>query len=222
MNSPKPVIQLLIVDDSPFVRQGVKAIIETIGRGSGINVVGEAASVDEAIRKSVQLKPDVVLLDIRLPDGSGIAACEKIARQDPAPKVLIFTSHISDPLIYEAITAGAEGYLMKEIDPGHLIDSIQRVHDGATILSPELASRMINLVRKSAEPDERTKFDLLSNQERRVLALVAAGKTNKEVSADLGLSENTVKNYLGSVYEKLGVKRRSQAASVYVRVRTQT
>lgn len=217
----RPSIRLLLVDDSPFVRQGVKAIIETIGRTSGIAIIGEAASVDEAIRKSEQLKPDVVLLDIRLPDGSGIAACEKITRQDPAPKVLIFTSHISDPLIYESITAGAEGYLMKEIEPALLIDSIQRVHEGATILSPELAARMINLVRKNTQPDESAKLQSLSHQEKRVLALVAAGKTNKEVSAELGLSENTVKNYLGNVYEKLGVKRRSQAASVYIRVKTQ-
>jgi two-component system, NarL family, response regulator DevR len=215
-------IRLLLVDDSPFVRQGVKAILETLGRQAGITVVGEAASVDEAIRKSEELKPDVVLLDIRLPDGSGLAACEKIVRQIPPPKVLVFTSHISDALVYESITAGAEGYLMKEIEPAHLIDSIRRIHEGATVLSPELAARMINLVRKSSEPDERTKLENLSHQERRVLALVAAGKTNKEVSAELGLSENTVKNYLGSVYEKLGVKRRSQAASVFIRVKSQT
>lgn len=220
MTAPKK-IRLLLVDDSPFVRQGVKAVIDTAGRAAGIAVVGEAASVAEAIKKCEELKPDVVLLDIRLPDGSGLSACEKITRFDPPPKVLVFTSHISDALVYESITAGAEGYLMKEIEPAHLVDSIRRVHEGATVLSPELAARMIALVRKNTQPDERAKLDDLSQQERRVLALVAAGRTNKEVAAELGLSENTVKNYLGSVYEKLGVKRRSQAASVYIRVKTQ-
>jgi DNA-binding NarL/FixJ family response regulator len=212
-------IRLLIVDDSVFVRQGVKAYIDATSRQTGISVVGEAGSVHEAITKSEELKPDVVLLDIRLPDGSGLTACEKITHQTPAPKVLVFTSHMSDPLVYESITAGADGYLMKEIDPAHLVDSIQRVFDGATVISPEMAARMVNLVRNNAKPDDTTKLNLLSQQEYRVLSLVARGKTNKEVAGELGLSDNTVKNYLGSVYEKLDVKRRSQAAAMFVRAK---
>ncbi|MFT3784044.1 MAG: response regulator transcription factor [Nibricoccus sp.] len=217
----KKTIRVLLVDDSALVRQGVMAVLSAVGKQEGIAVVGEAESIAEAITQAQKLQPDVVLLDIRLPDGSGVTACQKITQMDPAPKVLILTSHISDSLIYDAITAGAEGYLMKEIDPAHLVDSIKRVADGATVISPELASRMIDIVRNSPKQDDTAKIDALSQQEYRVLALVAGGKTNKEVAAELGLSDNTVKNYLGSVYEKLGVKRRSQAAALFVRVKAQ-
>lgn len=218
MSTHSPIVRVLLVDDSALVRQGIKWVLSTEGKRAGIAVAGEAETVADAIAKSATLKPDVVLLDIRLPDGSGLEACREICKQPDHPKVLVLTSHISDALMYESITAGAEGYLMKEIDPAHLVDSIRRAAEGATILSPELTSRVLGMVRASSQPDDTAKLALLSPQEKRVLALVAGGRTNKEIGVELGLSDNTVKNYLGSVFEKLEVKRRSQAAALWVKV----
>lgn len=218
MSTHAPIVRVLLVDDSALVRQGIKWVLTSEGKGAGIMVAGEAGTVADAILRSAELKPDVVLLDIRLPDGSGLEACREICKQPDHPKVLVLTSHISDALMYESITAGAEGYLMKEIDPAHLVDSIRRAAEGATILSPELTSRVLGMVRASAQPDDAAKLALLSPQEKRVLALVAGGRTNKEIGVELGLSDNTVKNYLGSVFEKLDMKRRSQAAALWVKV----
>lgn len=216
-STPPTPIRVLLVEDSLLVREGIKSVLTSAGKKSGIIVVGEAATEAEAIAQNTNLHPHVVLMDIRLGDGSGLAACKAITTQKPSPKVIVLTSHISDALVYEAITSGAEGYLMKEIDPAGLIDAISRAARGASILSPEMTSRVFDLVRGKTPNNDAVKIDSLSHQEQRVLALVSAGLTNKEIGQQLSLSDNTVKNYLGSVFEKLAVKNRSQAASLYTK-----
>lgn len=214
--TPTATIRILLVDDSALVRQGVRSVLAAQADGA-IEVVGEAATVQAALDEARRLRPDVVLLDIRLPDGSGLDACRDILRELPGTRVLILTSFTNDDLVYNAVIAGAQGYLMKEVDPQGLITSIIDAAAGKSVLTPDITSRVLRMVR-SGGPTTGTPGELahLSTQERRVLALVAEGLTNKQVGEQLSLSENTVKNYLVSVFEKLNVKRRSQAAAFYV------
>lgn len=208
-------IKVVLVDDSALVRQGIKAVLTAQAPQPPITVIGEASSVAEAVTTVAGLKPDVVLLDIRLPDGSGFDACKAILKQQPETRILVLTSFTNDSFIYDAITSGAQGYLMKEIDPQGLVQAIHDIAAGKSILSPDVMAGVMRVVRGGG-PNEDRSLASLSAQERRVLALVAEGKTNKEIGVDLGLSDNTVKNYLVSVFDKLQVKRRSQAAALYV------
>jgi len=214
----RPPIRILLVDDSELVRQGIKAVLATHGR-SLITVVGEAGTAAGAVTECARLKPDVVLLDIRLPDATGLEACRKITQDQPEVRVVVLTSYSNDQFVYEAITSGAHGYLMKEIDPGGLVQAILDVAEGKSILDPDATARVMRLMRTQTATATSEELAVLSPQERRVLALVAEGKTNKEIGEQLGLSDNTVKNYLGSVFEKLQVRRRSQAAAMYVQSR---
>jgi two-component system, NarL family, response regulator DevR len=211
----RPPLRILLVDDSALVRQGIRAVLERHPDAGHIQTVGEASNVQEGISEAKRLRPDVVLLDIRLPDGYGFVACKEILRDNPATHVLVLTSFTDDTFIYEAITAGAQGYLMKEIDPAGLVDAINRVASGQSVISPDLTARMLAIVRSSSQQPDSI-FTLLSPQEKRVLDLVVQGRTNKEIGEKMGLSENTVKNYLGNVFEKLHVRRRSQAAAIYL------
>ncbi len=208
-------IRVVLVDDSALVRQGIKAVLTAQAPQPPITVIGEAANVAEAISIASRLKPDVVILDIRLPDGSGFDACKEILKNHPETRILVLTSFTNDSFIYDAITSGAQGYLMKEIDPQGLVQAIHDIAAGKSILSPDVMAGVMRVVRGGG-PNEDRSLSTLSAQERRVLALVAEGKTNKEIGMDLGLSDNTVKNYLVSVFDKLQVKRRSQAAAIYV------
>lgn len=208
-------IRVVLVDDSALVRQGIKAVLLAQTPSPPITVVGEASNVADAITTVASLKPDVVILDIRLPDGSGFDACKEILKRQPEIRVLVLTSFTNDSFIYDAITSGAQGYLMKEIDPQGLVQAIHDISSGKSILSPDVMAGVMRVVRGGG-PNEDRSLASLSAQERRVLALVAEGKTNKEIGLDLGLSDNTVKNYLVSVFDKLQVKRRSQAAALYV------
>jgi len=217
MMTAAATIRVLLVDDSALVRQGVRAVITSESEGS-IEVVGEADSIRGGMRAIRELKPDVVLLDIRLPDGSGIDACRTIIKEVPASRVLILTSFTNDNLVYDAVIAGAQGYLMKEIDPTGLIKAITDAAAGKSVLTSDVTSRVLRMIRNKDGDTKPNELASLSNQEGRVLALVAEGLTNKEVGERLKLSENTVKNYLVSVFEKLNVKRRSQAAALYVQV----
>lgn len=203
-------IKLLIVDDSEVVRMGLRTLL---GMESTIEVVGEAPSVATGVAASAQLKPDVVLLDIRLPDGSGVDACRQILRQSPESRVLILTSVLDDTVIDDAIRAGAHGYLLKEIDGRGLVNAIRDVAAGKSSLDPAVTARVMQLA-KSGGP-QRASLDSLSPQEKKVLGLIAEGCTNKEVGVRLGLSEKTVKNYLSTVFEKLHVSHRAQAAVIY-------
>lgn len=207
-------IRILLVDDSELVRRGIKTVLAAQS-DPPMRVVGEAGNVAEAVSESLRLKPDVVLMDIRLPDGTGFEACRQITQKQPETRIVVLTSYSNDNFVYEAVTAGAQGYLMKEIDPAGLVQALQDVAAGRSILDPDATTRVLRLLRGSGA-EGGADLSVLSNQERRVLALVAEGLTNKQVGEQLTLSENTVKNYLVNVFEKLQVKRRAQAAAIYV------
>lgn len=224
MTEPK-VISILLVDDSELVRVGLRALLDLHADASGarLEVVGEAHSVASALAEAGRLKPNVVLLDIRLPDGSGLDACRQILQLEGLEaKVLILTSVIDDGLVYDAMSSGAHGYLLKEINAQGLCQAINDVAAGKFILDPTLTTRLMQLIRtQNSPPTESGRLSILSHQEHRVLALVAEGKTNKEIAEQMGLSEKTVKNYLSSVFEKLKISRRSQAAVMYLEHRGQ-
>jgi len=214
MKSPSKIrVRLVLVDDSQVVRAGLRSLL---GTEPGIEIVGEAGSVTAAVATCAMAKPDVVLLDIRLPDGTGFDACRQILSRLPDTRVLILTSVADETLVDEAIRAGAHGYLLKEIDGRGLLQAVFDVAEGKSILDPAVTARVIQLV-KGGSSGSRDALAVLSPQERKVLALIAEGQTNKEVASDLGLAEKTVKNYLSNIFEKLHVSRRSQAAAMFVR-----
>jgi two-component system, NarL family, response regulator DevR len=202
-------IRVVLVDDHQMVRVGLKTLLEGFPR---IQVVGEAATAAEAPEVVSQSKPDVVLLDIRLPDGSGLEVCRQLRKAHRGLRVLMLTSYYTDDMVMDAIEAGAEGYLLKEINADFLVRSIQEVLEGKSILDPAVTRKVIDRVREGKSGDSKPSLDLLSPQERRVIALVAEGKTNKEIGVELKLSDKTVKNYLSNLMEKLNFTRRSQAA----------
>lgn len=203
-------IRLLIIDDSQVVRIGLRTLL---GMEPSFEIVGEAANVAEGVAAAAQLKPDVVLLDIRLPDGSGVDACRQILQQPHEARVLFLTSVLDDGIIDEAIRAGAHGYLLKEVDGRGLVKAIRDVAAGLSALDPVITTRVMQLAK--AGGGQRDPLAQLSVQEKRVLSLIAEGCTNKEAAARLNLSEKTVKNYLSTVFEKLHVSHRAQAAVIY-------
>ncbi|MBX3738646.1 MAG: response regulator transcription factor [Candidatus Didemnitutus sp.] len=209
-------IRILLVDDSAIVRHGIRAAIEYAADGRRLEIVAEAATAADALREAQRVQPDVVLLDLRLPDTSGIAICGELRAAAPSARVIVFTSSTDSRTIYDVIVAGADGYLLKEIDPAALVQGIVDGHAGRSVFSPDIAGRMVDILRDGhARLDRAACLHELSPQERRVLAAMAEGQTNKDIAQLLGLSENTVKNYIGRVFEKLGVQRRSQAIALY-------
>ncbi len=217
MNLSSP-LRLLIVDDSDLVRAGLRALL---GADPRLEIVDEAGTVAAAIEAAARLKPHVVLLDIRLPDGTGFEACRQILASNADTRILILTSVAEETMVDDAIRAGAHGYLLKDVNGKALIQAIHDVAAGKSILDPAITERVISLIRSNA-PSTRHAFDSLSPQEHRVLSLIAEGRTNKEVAAEMGLAENTVKNYLANVFEKLHVTRRAQAAALYAQQRRDT
>jgi two-component system response regulator DevR len=198
------MIDLLLVDDHQMVRAGLRSLL---GGQPAIRIVGEAGSVAEAVSEAERLKPHVILMDLRLPDGSGIDACRDILSNAPGTKILFLTSYSDEEAIMSTIVAGACGYLMKEIGHEALIRAIDDAANGRPILDS----------RATRPAETRLRNVALSPQERRVLALVVEGKTNKEIAAALSLSDKTVKHYLSNACVKLGVTRRSQAAVMFAR-----
>ena len=203
----KSRIRVVLVDDSEVVRMGLRALL---GTDASLEVVGEAGNVATAVEICARLRPDIALLDIRLPDGTGTEACRQILKRVPATRVLMLTSVASDALVAEAIHAGAHGYLLKEIDGRGLVQALHDVAAGKSILDPAVTARVMQFMKSGGGA-----LATLSPQETRVLALIAEGCTNKEVGVRLGLSEKTVKNYLSTVFEKLHVSRRAEAAVIY-------
>jgi DNA-binding NarL/FixJ family response regulator len=209
-------IRLLIVDDHEVLRMGLRTLFHESG---GIDVVGESGTMAQAVSEALKLKPDVVLMDVRLPDGSGVDACRQIRAQRPGTRVLFLTSYADDDAVLATILAGADGFLLKEVGSGELLKSVRSVAAGRSILDPAVTQRVLARVKTlSTAGDAKTPSgDDLSPQERRVLALVAEGKTNKEIATALNLSDKTVGNYLGNVFQKLQITRRAQAAAYFTR-----
>ncbi len=205
-------IRVLIVDDHQMVRVGLRTLL---GRFPHIEVVGEAGTAKDALDETVRLQPDVLLLDVRLPDGSGFDVCRKVQEMPGEVRVLILTSFADSDIVFESIAAGADGYLLKEIGAEDLVHAIEKVAAGQSILDPAVTRKVLGRVRNPSEAVAKDKLESLSSQQLKVLALVADGKTNKEIAVSMGLSDKTVKNYFSNILDKLDLTRRSQAAAFY-------
>ncbi|MCP9438774.1 MAG: response regulator transcription factor [Nitrospira sp.] len=215
MQSSKPdAIRVLLVDDHEVVRVGLRQLLSGY---PSILVVGESATAADAIRKATDLKPDIILMDVRLRDESGVEACREILAVDPNARVIFLTSFSEDESLLAAVLAGAQGYVLKDIDTPSLLNAIQTVAAGQSILDPAVVERAIRWVQRFASGHQAKGDNTLSEQEERVLALVAEGLTNKEIAASLNLSDKTVRNYLTNVFKKLRITRRTQAAAFFVK-----
>jgi two-component system, NarL family, response regulator DevR len=201
------VIRVFLLDDHEVVRRGLRDMLEQEG---DIEVVGESGSAVEAAHRIPALRPDVAVLDGRLPDGSGIDVCRDVRSVDPNIRALILTSYEDDEALFAAIMAGAAGYVLKQIRGTDLVDAIRRVAAGQSLLDPAVTARVLERIRHGPEqPDE---LRGLTEQERRILLLVAEGLTNRDIAGRMFLAEKTVKNYVSSLLAKLGLERRTQAA----------
>ncbi len=205
--SEAKTLRVLVVDDHDIVRKGLTTLIS---RQQDLSVAGEAGTAAEAVAKANELTPDVVVLDIRLPDASGIEACREIRSQNSNIKVLMLTSYSDEEAVMGSIMAGASGYLLKEIRSQEIVEAIRQVGAGRSLLDPAVTAGVLERVRRGKEDD---KLAQLTDQEQRILDLVAQGKTNKEISQEVNLSDKTVKNYVSNILGKLEVARRSQAAA---------
>jgi DNA-binding NarL/FixJ family response regulator len=206
-------VKILLVDDHEIVRRGIRGLLES---HEDLTVVGEAASAEDAVRRVGFDSPDLVIMDVRLPDGSGVEACRDIRSGFPDVKVLMLTSYADEEALMAAILAGASGYLLKRIDSAELLDSVRRVGRGESLLDPEMVAKLFNRLRGGAPSDPL--LAKLSEQERRILDLIASGKTNREIAEEMFLAEKTVKNYVSNLLGKLGMARRSEAAAYVARV----
>jgi two-component system response regulator DevR len=200
-------IRVYLLDDHEVVRQGLRALLEDAG---GIEIVGESGSAVEATSRIPAAKPHVAVLDGRLPDGSGIEVCRTVRSVDPTIQALILTSYDDDEALFAAIMAGAAGYVLKEIRGTDLVDAIRRVAAGQSLIDPALTAKVLERVRKG--PSVAPELADLTEQERKLLALIAEGMTNRQIGEQMFLAEKTVKNYVSSILSKLGLERRTQAA----------
>jgi DNA-binding NarL/FixJ family response regulator len=207
------MIRVFLLDDHEVVRRGVADLLEAEG---DIEVVGESASAAEATRRIPALRPDVAILDARLPDGSGIDVCRDIRSVDPTIKGLILTSYEDDEALFAAIMAGAAGYVLKQIRGTDLLDTVRRVAAGQSLLDPAVTQRVLERIRHPVE--EPKELRSLTEQERRILEHIAEGLTNREIATKMFLAEKTVKNYVSSLLAKLGLERRTQAAVLAARL----
>jgi DNA-binding NarL/FixJ family response regulator len=204
-----PNVSVLLVDDHEVVRMGLRTLLD---KRDGLTVVAEAGSVAEAISAARRSRPDVIIMDIRLPDGNGVEACREIRGDLPDTKVIMLTSYADDEAVYGSIMAGASGYLLKQTRGQNLAEAIERVAHGESLLDPTVTEKVLARMRAlaSGEADE---LSALSVQERKILSLIAEGKTNKEIAGEVFLSDKTVKNYVSSILNKLNLRRRSEAAA---------
>ena len=212
-NLPAIPVRLALVDDSELVRLGLRTLLGL--HRDRIEIVAEAAGVAEALALVPPARPDVVMLDMRLPDGNGVQACRQLLALAPGARILFLTSSVDDDLVADSIRAGASGYLLKEINGAELIRAILEVAAGGQAIDAAVTARLLRIVRGDGTPGPGT-GELLTPQDRRLLALLAAGLTNREIGVELGLAEKTIKNQLTALFEKLGIGRRSQAAAYYV------
>jgi DNA-binding NarL/FixJ family response regulator len=207
------ILKILIVDDHEVVRLGLRTLLD---RQSNFMVVDEAATAKEAVQKTLLLHPDVVVMDIRLLGGSGIDACRKIVEQAPETKVIMLTSYAEDEMLFDAIAAGACGYVLKQIGSDDLIRAVEAVGRGEALLDSALTQRVFERVRQATRKEHEASFANLTEQEMRVLAQVSEGKTNREIAQALFLGEGTVRNYVSSILKKLNLTNRAEAAAYAV------
>ncbi len=205
-----PPLRLLIVDDHEVVREGLVSLLD---RRPGFQVVAQAGTVAEALAEARRHRPDLVVMDVRLPDGSGVEACRDIRSEMPDTKVVMLTSYPDEEAVLSAIVAGASGYLLKQVRARDLVSALEIVGNGGSLLDPAVTERVLERIRRVATSDEPDELAGLTKQERRILALVAEGQTNKEIAAEVFLSDKTVKNYVSSILSKLNLERRAQAAA---------
>ena len=209
-DQPTRPLTLLVVDDHEVVRQGLTSMLD---RRPGFQVVAEAGTAAESIEMARRFQPDLVVMDVRLPDGSGIEACRDIRAEFPDTRVVMLTSYPDEEAVISAIVAGASGYLLKQVRARDLVAALEAVGRGESLLDPAVTGKVLERMRRIAASDQPDELSALTQQERKILALVAEGKTNKEIAAEVYLSDKTVKNYVSSILSKLNLERRAQAAA---------
>lgn len=210
-------IRIVLVDDHEVVRAGIKAMIDA---QEDMEVVGEAGTVEDGVRRVGYDEPDVVVLDVRLPDGSGVEACRDIRDRFPDVKVLMLTSFADEEALMSAILAGAAGYVLKRVKGTDLVDSIRRVGSGESLLDPEMTDKLFERLRSGPRTDPL--LSKLSDQEREIVHHIADGMTNKQIAEAMFLAEKTVKNYVSNLLAKMGMSRRSEAAAYVARLEAET
>ena len=209
-------IRILIADDHEVVRIGLASLLD--GQ-DGFEVIGQARSGDEAVRLARHHRPDVVVMDIRMPNGSGIDACRTITAELDAMPVVMLTSHADSDALFDAIDAGASGYVLKRVGSDELVSAVRTVAAGGSLLDPAVTRRVLDRIRSASRMEEAGAFSELTEQERRVLAHIADGASNREIAARMGLAEKTVRNYVSSLLAKLALESRAQAAGYAIRNR---
>jgi two-component system, NarL family, response regulator DevR len=202
-----PKIRVYLLDDHEVVRRGLRTLLEGAG---DIEIVGESGSATEATHRIPALRPDVAVLDGRLPDGSGIEVCREVRSVDPSIRALILTSFDDDEALFAAIMAGASGYVLKEIKGNDLVGAVRQVAAGNSLIDPTLTARVLERVRNPVAV--ASEFSSLTEQELKILAHIAEGLTNRQIGEQMSLAEKTVKNYVSNILAKLGLERRTQAA----------
>jgi len=200
-------LKIFLVDDHEVVRRGVRDMLEA---EADLEVVGEAGTVEEALHRVAATNPDVAVLDVRLPDGSGVELCREIRSRHPSIACLMLTSFDDDEALFEAILAGASGYVLKQVKGSDILEAVRAVGAGRSLLDPSLTSKVMERLRRGAAEDPRLAG--LSGQEQRILEFLAEGKTNRQIAEEMFLAEKTVKNYVSNLLSKMGMSRRTEAA----------
>ncbi len=208
------MLRILLVDDHEVVRLGLKTLLSN---HENFEVVAEAGTADEAVEQTLRHKPDVVVMDIRLPGRNGIEATREIKAKSPETKVIMLTSYAEDDLLFDAIAAGASGYVLKQIGSDELVKALETIGRGKALLDPAITQRVFERVRESTRQAASQAFSDLTHQEMRILALIAEGKSNREIAEAIFLSEKTVRNYVSSILSKLNLSSRAEAAAYAVR-----
>jgi two-component system, NarL family, response regulator DevR len=209
-------VRVFLLDDHEVVRRGLRELLEA---DDGLEVVGEAGTAQEAIARIPPTRPDVAVLDVRLPDGDGIEVCREVRSSHPEIQCLILTSFTDDQALLQAILAGASGYVAKQLKGDDIVDAIRRIAGGQSLLDPAVTARARERLR--AEPQQDERVARLSAQERTILELIADGLTNRQIATELNLAEKTVKNYVSNLLSKMGMERRTQAAVYAARLANQ-
>jgi DNA-binding NarL/FixJ family response regulator len=210
-------MRVMLVDDHEIIRSGLRAVIDQAG--GDLRVVAEAGSAADAVREAVRTRPDVIVMDVRLPDGSGIEATREIRAQNEGVNVLMLTSFADDEALFASIMAGAKGYVLKQIRGGDVVRAIRAVGNGESLLDPAATAAVLDRLRQGKHVERDEKLARLSPQEERILTLVAEGNTNRQIGVRLKLAEKTVKNYVSTILSKLEVARRAEAAAYLARRR---